>query len=571
MTLQRTRAANAAPRTLDLEARGPGAPSREAGRGLRTGATALALATCALLVSAPASAQQPAPKAPAPAAASPAAPATPAPAAPAPATTAAAPATPPAASPAAPSAASTKDAGPGPLEKVLAPRAGGLTPEEVAKRAAATSYNAAAKKAELDAAAARVDAALVSFLPRVTLTASYTRLSPVTNSLGSGGLVGAAHEGALQTGPCPFNPGSTCVLDSAGTPVGAQKLSFPVFLNNYALTAGVIVPISDYVLRLSQAYSSASHAESAARLNLEAARLQAGADGQVAFYNWLRAVGQVVVAQQAVEQARAHLEDAKRAFGVGLLSKADVLRLEAQRASAEQVQAEAEGFRAVAESQLRTALHSDAELSIGVDVMNAQIPETRALDALEREALKKRLEIRALDETEYSLKEAASVARAGYLPRVDAFGDATYANPNQRVFPAQDTWRFTWDVGVRATWVLNDIGAAAANVAEAKAHAAQVREQKKQLQDALRLEVDASYYDLKKAAASIAAADEAVHAAEESLRVRQQLFRVGKATAVDIIDAEAEMTRSLLSQLDARVGLLAAEARLAHATGEDVK
>jgi outer membrane protein TolC len=525
---------------------------------LRSRLTAAAFAACASLVSATAAAQ------PAPAPAAP--PAPPPPAAPA----AAAPA-----APAAPAgAASNADAniGPSPLQTALAPEPGGLTPDEVAKRASATSFNVAARQAELEAASARVDQALIGYFPRVTLTASYTRLSPVTNSFGGGGgLVGAAHEGPLRTGPCPGGGGATCVVDSAGTPVASQALSFPVFLNNYSLTAGVILPISDYVLRISQAYGAASHAENAARLNVEAARLQAGADGQVSFYNWLRARGQVVVAEDAVAQARAHLTDARRAFDVGLLSKADVVRLQAQVASAEQLVAEAEAFRAVTESQLRTALHTDKPLTVGVDVMGEQVPTTAPLDALERQALARRLEIRALDETEYSLKGSVNLARAGYAPRIDGFADATYANPNQRIFPASDTWRFTWDVGVRATWVLNDIATAAASASEAKARVAQVAQQKQQLRDALRLEVDAAYYDLKKAAANIAAADEGVAASEESLRVRQQLFRVGKATAVDIIDAETELTRARLSQIDARVGLLAAKSRLEHATGADVK
>jgi outer membrane protein TolC len=52
--------------------------------------------------------------------------------------------------------------------------------------------------------------------------------------------------------------------------------------------------------------------------------------------------------------------------------------------------------------------------------------------------------------------------------------------------------------------------------------------------------------------------------------VRNELFRNGRATSVDLIDAEAEVTRAQLSRLNARIGLLVARVRLDHATGRDV-
>jgi outer membrane protein TolC len=185
--------------------------------------------------------------------------------------------------------------------------------------------------------------------------------------------------------------------------------------------------------------------------------------------------------------------------------------------------------------------------------------------------MERRLELRALDETEASLKETVSIARAGYLPRLDAFADATYANPNPRVFPSKEEFKFTWDVGARATWVLNDIATAAATAAESKARVATVVQQRAALRDGLRMEVAAAYFDLQKASANISAADQGVAAAAESLRVRLELFKVGKATAVDINDADTEFVRSRLRQIDARIGLFVAEVRLAHATGADVK
>ena len=466
-----------------------------------------------------------------------------------------------------------------PIALALAPRPGGLTAEDVARVASRTRHSVRAKQEDLKAAAAKMDQALVGFFPRISVGASIMRLSPIdVPNLGT--IVGfndpkITAPGPALVGPCSKTAptGPQCLLDVNGSPAGAAPLKFEIPPNAYSFTASLAVPISDYVFRLSQAYSAASHNEKAARLAAEAESVQAAADAKITYFNWVRAKGGVVVAAEAVEQARAHVEDAKKAFNVGLASRADVLRIEAQLAAAQQSYAEAQAFNAVAEEQLRIVLGvpSDRVLEIGSDVMSGPAtPPAETLQVLQDQAMSQRAEIRALDETIYSLKQVESLTKAGYGPRVDAFADATYANPNQRVFPQSQTWTGTWDVGVRLSWTLNDSFSTIGAVAEARARTANVTEQKGSLRDGLRLEVASAYADAVKAPPTIDASDRGMIAAEESLRVRRELFRNGKATSSELVDAEAELTRARLRRLDAHVGQLVARARLDHATGRDV-
>ncbi|UQA58875.1 TolC family protein [Polyangium aurulentum] len=494
---------------------------------------------------------------------------------------AAAPAQPAAAAPVPPVAAGTlPPTVPDRVAVALAPQPGGLTPDEAARIALRTRYSIRSRQAELRAAAARVDQALVNFFPRLSITAGYTRLSPVENQLGIGGgfSVGALQAGVLA--PCQTAgpvPGAICSVSQAGeSPVVAVEtpsFTFPVLLNSYSFVASIAVPISDYVLRISQGYAAATHNENAKRLELEAEQLMVAADAKVAFYNWVRAKGSAAVADDAVQQAQVHLKDAQRTFEVGLISRADVLRLEAQVAAAQQTQAEAGAFANIAEEQLRTLLQlpPGKPLAIGVDVLHGDpAGPAGALNVLQDQALARRLEIRALDETEYSLKENVAITRAGAFPRIDAFADLNYQNPNQRVFPQKDEFRATWDAGVRLSWTINDTFSAIGATKEAQARVEQIALQKSQIKDSLRLEVTSAYSDLVKAIASIEAAERGLVAAEESLRVRQELFRAGRATSTDLVDAEAQVTQARLRRVDARVGLLVARTRLDHAAGRDV-
>jgi outer membrane protein TolC len=466
---------------------------------------------------------------------------------------------------------------PDPLGDALRPVPGGLTPDDAAKAAAVTRASVRIKFAELKEAQAKVDEAFVAFFPKVTLAAQAVHLSYVNNTF-PGASLGTQNTPATPVpatvGPCAKGSSTLCVLDQTGSPMVINQFKIPLVQDQYAITGAVNVPVSDYLLRLAQGYAAASHGESGKRLAADAEALGASVDGRIAFLNWVHGRGQTVVTHQSVEAARAHVVDAKHAFDAGLVSRADVLRLESQVASAEQVEAQAQALEAVAAEQLRVTLGAppDKPLSLGTDILhdNTTLPPEDLL-ALNEQALKKRLEIRALDETIHSLRRIEDVTAAGYLPRIDAFADGLLGNPNPRYFFQQQKWDFTWEIGARLSWTLNDTFTAIGQVNEAKARTRQVVEQRAQIRDALRVEVASAASDAARAVVTLDAAERGIAAAEESLRVRRELFKNGKATSVDLIDAENEATRARLARLDAHIGMLVAKARLDHAVGRDVK
>ena len=137
--------------------------------------------------------------------------------------------------------------GDNPVLAAFTPRSGGLTSNEVAARAVATSDTIAAKNAELRAAAAAVDSAMYQFYPKVALKASYTRFSPVSVSLGPYSFVMTTGQGGVTTN-------ANTVVGSDGKAAIAAPLSIPIPNNYYSLGATLGVPISDYVLRLARQY-----------------------------------------------------------------------------------------------------------------------------------------------------------------------------------------------------------------------------------------------------------------------------------------------------------------------------
>jgi outer membrane protein TolC len=432
---------------------------------------------------------------------------------------------------------------PDPLADALASVPGGLKPEQVAARASTSSRQVAVRRAELRAAAARLDQAIAAYFPRVTAGASYTRMSEVENQI------------------------------DVGIP-GVVVPTFPVIVNSYQLTASLEVPLSDYVLKLTQGYAAASLDAEAKDLAVRAERLQIEAEAKIAYYTWIRAHGRAAVAALATVQSERHLVDAKATFEAGLISQADVLRLEAQVAQARHLGNAARAFIAVSEEQLRTIMHlkPGAKLLVGVDVLvEPPPPDTRGVEAHQKMALESRLDRKSLAKSKEALEEATSVARANYYPRIAGFAEAMYANPNPRIFPQENKWDFTWQAGVRLTWTINDTFATIGAAREVEAQGESVKAQLGALEDGIRVSVAQAYHDVATARSAIEAAATRERAADAALEARRRLFLGGRATATDMVDAEAELTEARLQRVDAHVDWLIAWARLELAVGKRLR
>ncbi len=128
-----------------------------------------------------------------------------------------------------------------------------LTADSVAAAAARTSFDVRARDRDLSAAAAAVDQALVALFPRLTLAASYTRLS----DLGPFVLGNSVVAPGQAPGPIPDNARLVNV-----------PLAIPVLSNSTQVSVTLTVPLSDYLLRIPQTLSAADHSRDAARSNL---------------------------------------------------------------------------------------------------------------------------------------------------------------------------------------------------------------------------------------------------------------------------------------------------------------
>ncbi len=436
-----------------------------------------------------------------------------------------------------------------------------LTSDIVAQAAVSTSKYAAVDEAKLVGAAAQVDAAWDQYWPRLSFTARYTRLSPITPpSFGGGSNFNSV---VAPVGPQQQIP--------AGTPLfTAAPFTFPVILDQYVLQASLLVPLSDYVFRIHQNHKAALSSYEAAKWNALVTKIDANANARIAFYNYLRARGAVIIAKAAVAQAEAHLKDMKNRLEAKVVTVADVARVEANLAAAQLALIKSENFVIITEANVRVMMHAANEepFKLGED-LEAELPKTEGdLAKLKATAFAKRPELKAIDAQIAAVENQALVVGAGMFPRLDAVGNVTYANPNQRFFPQSQTWHATWDISIQLTWSPNDAIVAHDNKKAISSQTGVLKATREQIADGLALDVTNAYAKVREAEGSIATTKVELRAAEEAYRVRKEQFTLGATTSALLIDAEADVTRARLNHLNARVDLRIARVQLKKAIGE---
>jgi len=439
----------------------------------------------------------------------------------------------------------------------------GLTAEQVATKAVAVSPQVEAKRRSVQAADAGVEQSQLAFLPALTLSARYTRLSKLNYPAGSGfSLVGSTAPNADGTVP----PDSLVAFST-------RQLS-PQILNQYAFQASLTVPLSDYLLRMSYAVDASKRSKSAAQIDEQATKLAVARDARVAYYNWIFAQGAAYVGQQGLEQAQGHLNDAKNSWTAGVLSKADVLRAESAAKAAELFAEQTKNSVLIATERLRVIMHEQEAVNhdIGENILADLPPLENAVDFEKAysEAVSKRLELRVLAENEAGLNEQVTAVEAARYPRLDATANALLANPNQRYFPATDSFKPTWDVGVVLSWTPTGWFATSAAAKVVEARAAELAAQRQNLRDGLRMEVNQAIIAAREAEFALTSTRQALAASEESYRARRELFRAGKSTMVEVTDAETNLTRARLDVVNAHISVRITRVQLEHALGRDV-
>lgn len=346
-----------------------------------------------------------------------------------------------------------------------------------------------------------------------------------------------------------------------------NTVSFPVILNNYSARLSLQQPLFTG-WRLQSVVDNAEYGANAAHEDFDRDKSQLIYDIKAAYWNLYRAKEVSRLADENVQQISLHLTDIENMFNQGVATTNDVLKVKVQLSNARLLQSDAHKSVVVATMSLNliTGQPLDGELSL-TSTLTSTTKEFPAVKALVQQAMADRPEVKS---TQWRVKAAESgvtAAHGSWFPQIALTGNYYYSRPNQRIFPAVDAFKDSWDVGI--TFQL-DLWNNLTSVHQSDAASAQYQQMKDaeaSLRDAITLEVTRSYLDFQEAREKIQLSELAVEQADENLRVNQDKFRTGLSTNTDLLDAELASLQAKIQHTQALVEFELAEAMLEKAAG----
>jgi outer membrane protein len=184
------------------------------------------------------------------------------------------------------------------------------------------------------------------------------------------------------------------------------------------------------------------------------------------------------------------------------------------------------------------------------------------IEVAEQDALKRRVEVRELDERIAQARRSKTVAKEKLLPTVNAVGSymllgGTLIKPPLNVFYG----------GLNASWDVWDWGTTTSAIDKADAQVNQAIAARKKLADTIQGEARQAFVTAGTARDALVVARAAVTQAEENYRIVTKKFEANAATSFDMVDAEALLTQARGQVETALYDALIAHAALEKATG----
>jgi outer membrane protein TolC len=318
---------------------------------------------------------------------------------------------------------------------------------------------------------------------------------------------------------------------------------------------------------LGKAIRAAGYAEHLGEENVRSARQDTALRAVFAYNAHLLALEQVKVAETVVHQKEKQLEMARNRRGAGVATDLEVLRFEVDLANVRTTLLRLQGAADLARGDLNAVM---------VEPTNKPIEPTDTLEFVEtpadqqqvvREAVSSRPEIKAVSWNEKIYDEAIGIYKADMQPRLDfngAFGWSV--RETQNFFEPNYT---KWSLSVTLKVPVFDGWRTAGRVAQARADRDKVGQDRVALETLIDLEAKQAVDRLRVAASVFRAAELNVTQARKALDMTEANYRLGAATPLDVLDAQAALTQAEFNRIEALHAHANARAGLRYVMGQD--
>jgi outer membrane protein TolC len=323
------------------------------------------------------------------------------------------------------------------------------------------------------------------------------------------------------------------------------------------------------LFRANDEYATLTEQNAGQRADIAAAESDLRATVQSQFLRVFEAQALEQIASASVHELGEQVTVAKARLTSGVITNADLLRIEVAVANAQQQALEAHSQGQTARAQLFAAIGlmpgDAAELTLVEPSARLAAARSRgtapSLAALLPQAQAHRPELAGQVHLVNAADRQVGARTYALLPDIDLEG--AYIRTDGQIFaPPNSAF-----LGLKANWAIWEWGASDLQRKAAAVQADAARRDQDMLARQIEAELTASLAQGDAARGAVDSADKAVASAEEAYRVTDAALKAGAATTTDLLESQSALTQARLNLTRAQYELVLSDVALAHATG----
>jgi outer membrane protein len=419
-------------------------------------------------------------------------------------------------------------------------------PESI-EEAIANNWVLKAKKEKIDQARYVKKKAGSEFLPKLSTSYGYTRLSEVRRS--SAALLPVVTGAGIPTGNFAYYPSYD---------MNTQDNFQWKFTATQPLFTGFALVSSFQLAKLGIDQSE---------MELELEKLDLALKVKNAYFGILKAEKALAVVRMAVESLEAHVKVARSFYNVGMIPINDLLKAEVELGNEQYDLVRAQNADRLSRSVFNIILSKPVNAPVDVkDVLGYKSREGVFEDYLET-AFENRPEMKVLEINILQTDQNIRLAQSGFYPEIGLEFDYIKAgdHPDVSGSPFHDS--SSWQAMAVASWNFWEWGKTHYSVQEKQAFKRELIQTKMGLQDSIRLELKEAMLALDEARKNIPTTKKAVEQAEENLRVSEERYKAQVTTSTEVLDAQTLLTQARTNYYNAIYNEKLARAKLLRALG----
>ena len=281
-----------------------------------------------------------------------------------------------------------------------------------------------------------------------------------------------------------------------------------------------------------------------------------------AFYRFVEAKENLKVVQESLRQRREFAALSEAFFKAGKVTRLDSLRAQSRYSESALAEIEAKNAVSLAGNILAKTIGLEEDVLLEIkDQLPQELAPSSDMNLLWQEALKGNPEIKKLDLEIEQGRILVKSARGAYFPEVSLQADL-----GERHHDLGGT-KGEWLAGVFMEFPLFEGGLTKAQVAKASSQYLQSLEKKRDRLMGLKVDLATAWQDQENARHGVAATRQTVATNEEAYASAHALYRNGKATGLDVLQAQVDLTGSRFNLVRNKVNHEIARARIRQILG----